>query len=107
MKNGIIVENRPILRKIFGYFCIHSGRGIVMNLHKINSKIIKGSINIIRKDVKTNVLPVIEIKPYSGNKLSEYNAPSQYQLIGSTTMNKKRSITKKMFPIIDKTFIEK
>lgn len=71
MKNGIIVENRPIFRKIFGYFCIHFGSGTVMNLYKINSKIIKGIISIIRKDVKTNILPVIVIKPYSEKVLSE------------------------------------
>lgn len=71
MEKGIIVEKRPIFRKIFGYFRIHLGREIVMNLHKINSRTIKGSVNIIKKDAKTNVLPVIAIKPYNGNELSE------------------------------------
>ncbi|MCR4881829.1 MAG: hypothetical protein K6A44_07760 [bacterium] len=71
MEKGIIVERRPIFRKILGYFLSHSGSGIVMNLRKTNSKPIKGSINIIRKDVKTNIPPIIEAKAYSGNELSE------------------------------------
>ncbi len=64
-------EKRPIFRKVFGYFCINSGSGIVMNLRKINSKTINGSINIIRKDEKTNILPVIVTNAYKGKILSE------------------------------------
>ena len=71
IKKGIIAEKIPIFLKSLGYFCIHFGDGIVTNLYKINSRIIIGSISIIRKDVKTNVLPVIVIKLYSGKVLSE------------------------------------
>ena len=71
MKKGIIVEIRPIFLKTFGYFNIHSGCEIVINLRKINSKPIKGSISITKRDVKTNILPVMDTKAYNGNELSE------------------------------------